>query len=308
MKRILAVIPMIFAISFIAFALINLIPSDPAEVALRVNDIIPTQEAIESMRIQLGLNDPFFVRYFKWLWQCMHLDFGVSYVNNNRAVIDEIMRSLPPTLILALFSLVIIIALSIPIGVLSAVYKDSAFDKIVRAIVFIGTSVPNYWFALILIWIFALNLRWLPTSGATSFKYYVLPAFTLSMTYISTYIRLIRNSMLDNMNENYVFYAKTRGLKNRVIIIKHVLKNSIQSCITALGMSIVQLIAGTFVIENIFAIPGIGRLCITAIFNRDYPIIQAYILFMGLLFILCNLIIDIVQCTIDPRMRQGVAR
>ena len=108
MKRILAVIPMIFAISFIAFALINLIPSDPAEVALRVNDIIPTQEAIESMRIQLGLNDPFFVRYFKWLWQCMHLDFGVSYVNNNRAVIDEIMRSLPPTLILALFSIIFI--------------------------------------------------------------------------------------------------------------------------------------------------------------------------------------------------------
>lgn len=307
-KRILAIIPMTFAISFIAFVLINLIPADPAEVALRVNEIIPTPEAIESMRVQLGLNDPFIVRYFKWLWDCLHLDFGVSYVNNNRTVIDEIVRSIPATVTLAGIALVIIIALSIPIGVLSAVYKNSIFDKITRAIIFIGTAMPNYWLGLILMWIFALKLRLLPTSGATSLKYYILPAVTLSMTYISTYIRLIRNSMLDNMNENYVFYAKTRGIKDKVIIMKHVFKNSIQSCITALGMSVVQLIAGTFVIENIFAIPGIGRLCITAIFNRDYPIIQAYILFMGLLFIVCNLIIDIVQCILDPRMKQGVVK
>ena len=141
-----------------------------------------------------------------------------------------------------------------------------------------------------------------------SFDHYILPAITLSMTYVSTYVRLIRNSMLDNMKENYVFYAKVRGLKNKVIICKHVLKNSLQSCMTALGMSIVQLIAGTVVVENIFAIPGIGRLCISAIFNRDYPIIQAYILMMGVLFVFCNLIVDIVQCVIDPRMKKGVAK
>lgn len=307
-KRILLAIPMLFAISFIAFMLINCIPSDPAEVALRVNEIIPTEEAIASMREQLGLNEPFFIRYFNWLSDCLRLDFGVSYTNTNRAVFDEIVRCLPATINLALMSLVIVIVVSIPVGILCAVYKDSLFDRFIRILIFIGTAMPNYWLGLVLIYVFALKLKLLPSNGAMSFDHYILPAITLSMTYVSTYVRLIRNSMLDNMKENYVFYAKVRGLKNKVIICKHVLKNSLQSCMTALGMSIVQLIAGTVVVENIFAIPGIGRLCISAIFNRDYPIIQAYILMMGVLFVFCNLIVDVVQCVIDPRMKKGVAK
>ena len=307
-KRILLAIPMLFAISFVAFVLINLMPSDPAEVALRVNEIIPTEEAIVSMREQLGLNDPFFVRYFNWLGDCLRLDLGVSYTNTNRTVVSEIARCLPATINLALFSLIIVIAVSIPVGILCAVYKDSLFDRIIRTFIFIGTAMPNYWLGLILIYVFALKLKILPSNGAISIKHYILPAITLSMTYISTYVRLIRNSMLDNLKENYVFYAKARGLKNRVIVCKHVLKNSLQSCMTALGMSIVQLVAGTIVVENIFAIPGIGRLCISAIFNRDYPIIQAYILMMGILFVFCNLAIDIIQCVIDPRLKRGIAK
>lgn len=307
-KRVLFAIPMLFAISFVAFILINLMPSDPAEVALRVNEIIPTEEAIISMREQLGLNDPFLVRYFNWLGDCLRLDLGVSYTNTNRTVVEEIERCLPATINLALFSLIIVIAVSIPIGILCAVYKDSLFDRIIRTFIFIGTAMPNYWLGLILIYVFALKLKILPSNGSTSIKHYILPAITLSMTYISTYVRLIRNSMLDNLKENYVFYAKARGLKNRVIVCKHVLKNSLQSCMTALGMSIVQLIAGTIVVENIFAIPGIGRLCISAIFNRDYPIIQAYILMMGILFVFCNLAIDIIQCVIDPRLKRGIAK
>ena len=307
-KRLLLAIPMIFAISFIAFILINLIPSDPAEVALRVNEIVPTPEAIEAMRKELGLNQPFIIRYWNWLLDCLRLDFGVSYTNTSRTVLGEITRCLPATLKLASMSLFIVIFVSIPIGVLSAVYKNSIFDRIVRFIVFIGTAMPNYWLGLLLMWLFAVHLRWLPTNGAISMKHYILPAITLSMTYISTYVRLIRNSMLDNMSENYVFYAKVRGIKNRVITYKHILKNSLQACMTALGMSIVQLIAGTVVVENIFAVPGIGRLCISAIFNRDYPIIQAYILMMGVLFVFCNLAIDIIQCFIDPRLKRGLVK
>ena len=307
-KRIILAIPMLFAISFIAFILINLIPSDPAEVALRVNEIVPTPEAIESMREELGLNQPFLIRYWNWLVDCLRLDFGVSYTNTNRTVLDEIVRCLPTTLKLAGMSLGIVIVVSIPIGILSAVYKNSIFDRVIRSIIFVGTAMPNYWLGLLLIWFFAVNLRWLPTNGATSINHYILPAITLSMTYISTYVRLIRNSMLDNMGENYVFYAKVRGIKNKVIIYKHVLKNSLQACMTALGMSIVQLISGTVVVENIFAIPGIGRLCISAIFNRDYPIIQAYILMMGVLFVFCNLAIDVVQCFIDPRLKRGLVK
>ena len=307
-KRILLAIPMLFAISFIAFMLINIMPSDPAEVALRVNEIIPTEEAIESMRMELGLNDPFFVRYFNWLGDCLRLDFGVSYTNTTRNVFDEIVRCLPATIDLAIISLVIVIVVSIPVGVLCAVYKDSLFERITRSLIFIGTAMPNYWLGLLLVYVFSLKLGIFPSSGATTMKHYILPAITLSMTYISTYVRLIRNSMLDNMKENYVFYAKVRGLKNKVIICKHVLKNSLQSCMTALGMSIVQLMAGTVIVENIFAIPGIGRLCISAIFNRDYPVIQAYILMMGILFVFCNLVVDIVQCLVDPSIKRGVAK
>ena len=307
-KRILLAIPMLFAISFIAFMLINIMPSDPAEVALRVNEIIPTEEAIESMRMELGLNDPFFVRYFNWLGDCLRLDFGVSYTNTTRKVFDEIVRCLPATIDLAIISLVIVIVVSIPVGVLCAVYKDSLFDRITRSLIFIGTAMPYSWLGMLLVSAFSLTLGIFQRSGATTMKHYILPAITLSMTYISTYVRLIRNSMLDNMKENYVFYAKVRGLKNKVIICKHVLKNSLQSCMTALGMSIVQLMAGTVIVENIFAIPGIGRLCISAIFNRDYPVIQAYILMMGVLFVFCNLVVDIVQCLVDPRIKRGVAK
>lgn len=307
-KRVLLAIPMLLAISFVAFLLINSMLSDPAEVALRVNEIIPTEEAIESMRNELGLNKPFLVRYINWLGDCLRLDFGVSYINTNRTVLEEISRCLPQTLKLSLISLIIVILVSVPVGIISAVFKDSLFDKLVRTAIFIGTAMPNYWLGLLLIYTLSLKLKILPSNGATTLKHYILPAITLSMTYISTYVRLIRNSMLDNMKENYVFYAKARGLKERVIICKHVLKNSLQSCMTALGMSVVQLIAGTVVVENIFAIPGIGRLCISSIFNRDYPMIQAYILMMGVLFVFCNLLIDIVQCFIDPRMKRGMAR
>lgn len=303
-NRVLLTVPMLFVITFISFLLISLIPSDPAEVALRVNEVIPTPEAIENMRIELGLDKPFLTRYLYWIKDVIHLDFGASYINNNRLVFDEIKRTLPVTIKLSALSFIIVILISFPVGILSAVYKNKFFDKITRIFVFIFTAIPNYWLGLLLMWIFALKLKLLPTGGATSFKHFILPAITISITYISTYVRLIRNSMLENMKENYVFYAKVRGIKENTIILKHVLLNSLHSTITSLGMSFVQLIAGTFVIENIFSIPGIGRLCITAIFNRDYPIIQAYILMMGCLFVFCNLFVDILQMLIDPRLKE----
>ncbi|TCK92624.1 nickel transport system permease protein [Natranaerovirga hydrolytica] len=303
-KRILMAMPMMLAVSFIAFALINLMPVDPVEVALRVNEIIPTEEAIQGMTEELGLDQPYFERYFSWLKDVVRLDFGHSYINKNRTVMGEISRSLPATLRLAGVSLMIVLVVSIPLGVLCAVYKNSLFDKIIRLFIFVGTAMPNYWVGILLMWLFAVRLNWLPTGGNREAGAIILPSITLSLTYIATYVRLIRNNMIENMEENYVFYARVRGIKERVIVIKHVLRNSIQSSITALGMSIVQLISGTVVIENIFAWPGIGRLCITAIFNRDYPIIQAYIFLMGILFIFCNLLVDIVQHSIDPRLSE----
>ena len=207
-KRVLVTIPLLFGITLLSFFFINLIPSDPAEVVLRVQQIpIISDEAIEQMREELGLNDPFFVRYFRWILDFLRLDLGVSYTNPSRTVVGEIARSLPATLQLAFLSLIFVIVLSLPIGFFSAVYKDGIFDRVIRFIVFATTAMPAYWVGLLLIWLVSIKLDLLPTSGSGTWSHSILPAITISITYISTYIRLIRNNMLENMKEDYVLYA-----------------------------------------------------------------------------------------------------
>ncbi len=304
LKRLIISIFLIFAVTIICFVFINMIPSDPAEVVLRVRQTpVITEASIAEVKAELGLDKPYWERYFIWLRNCLKLDFGVSYVNPSRTVWGEFQRTLPSTLILALSSLVLVIGISLPVGFFCAIYRDSLFDKIVRAFVFATTAMPAYMIGLLLMLIFSYYLKWLPTSGSGDFKNLILPAITIAMTYISTYIRLIRTNMLENMKEDYVIYANVRGLSQWRIAIKHVLKNSLQSCVVAIGMSIPQLISGTIVVENVFAWPGMGKLCIESIFNRDYPVIQLYILFVGLMFVIFNLIFDIVQHMADPRIR-----
>ncbi len=304
-RRILMAVPLLLAISFICFLFINLIPSNPAEVALRVQQMpVITEEAIAEMEAMLGLNKPFLIRYVDWLVGCLHGDFGISYVNPARTVASELMRSLPATLQLAGASFVIVVVLSIPIGFLCAVYKDGWFDKIMRGVVFITTAMPAYWVGLLLMWGVGVKLGWLPTNGSGTWKHLLLPAFTVALSYISTYIRLIRNNMLENMKQDYVLYANVRGLPQKAILVKHILKNSMHTCIVAMGMSIPQLISGTIVVENVFSWPGLGTLCISSIFNRDYPVIQTYVLLIGVLFVVFNLLFDILQTVSDPRLRK----
>lgn len=302
LKRLATVIPILIGISFLSFALISLSPSNPAEVALRVNEIVPTEEAVKSMEEQLGINKPYFERYVTWLTDSLHGDFGNSYVNN-KPVATLIGQALPNTIKLAIVALIITIVFSVLVGILCAVYEGTLGDKLARALVFVGTAMPSFWVGLLLIWIFSVKLNLFPTSGMERPSSIVLPAITLSLGYISTYVRLIRNNMVQNKHENYVYYARIRGLKETTII-KHIFKNSLQSSLTALGMSIPKLIAGTVIVENIFAWPGVGRVCVDAIFNRDFPVIQAYILLMAVLFVICNLLVDIFSVAIDPRMRK----
>lgn len=307
-NRLLTAIPLLLCISFVCFVFINLIPSDPAEVALRVRQIpIITDEAIAEVRAELGLDKPYLVRYATWLVNCLRGNFGISYVNPARTVAGELTRCLPATLQLAGASFVMVILFSLPIGFFCAVYKDSWFDKIMRAVIFITTAMPAYWIGLLLMWGVSIKLDLLPTSGSGTWKHLILPAFTVSLSYISTFIRLIRNNMLENMKQDYVLYANVRGLPQRSILIKHILKNSMHTCIVALGMSIPQLISGTIVVENVFAWPGLGTLCISSIFNRDYPVIQTYVLLIGVLFVLFNLLFDILQTVSDPRLRKEAA-
>lgn len=303
LQRLLAMIPLMLIISFIAFILLNLAPSDPAEVALRVNEIVPTPEAIALMRQELGLDQPFLIRYFHWLWNSLHLNFGTSFLTRT-PVLDEISIALPATLYLAAVTLIFIVILSVSIALLCAVYKNSWLDKGLRSCVFIITAMPNYWLGLLLIWALAVNWDLLPASGMMEPTSVILPALTLSLGYIGTYLRLIRGTLLHQLQQPYVFYARARGLPEKTILYRHVLRNSLHTSIIAMGMSIPKLIAGTVVIENIFAWPGIGRLCVMAIFGRDYPMIQAYILLMSLLFLFFNFFVDLLIFKLDPRLRE----
>lgn len=304
-KRILLTIPLLICISFVCFVFINLIPSNPAEVALRVRQIpVITDEAIAEVRQELGLDKPYLVRYVSWVADCLQGNFGISYTNPARTVAGELARCLPATLQLAGASLVLVILVSLPVGFLCAVYRNRWFDKIVRMLVFMTTAMPAYWIGLLLMWLVAIKLDLLPTSGSGTFSHLILPAVTVSLTYISTYIRLIRNNMLENMKQDYVLYANVRGIPQKKILVGHILRNSLHTCFVAIGMSIPQLIAGTIVVENVFAWPGLGTLCITSIFNRDYPVIQTYVLLIGVLFVVFNLIFDILQTVADPRLRK----
>lgn len=301
-KRLLGIIPLLIGISFLAFILMNLSQSDPAEVALRINEVTPTDEAIAEMRTELGLDKNFIERYATWMVNILQGDFGESFINN-KPVIDEMKQAMPATLLLSFASLFIIICISLLASVLCTVYEGRKVDRIIRGVIYVSEAIPSFWIGLLLMWFFSVKLNLFPTSGMDTPSSIILPAVTLSLAYISTYVRLLRNNMVQNKAGNYVLYAKARGLKERTII-RHILKNSLQSSVTALGMSIPKLIAGTVIVENIFAWPGVGRLCVTAIFNHDYPIIQAYVLLMAVLFVVFNLLVDIVTTLLDPRMRE----
>lgn len=306
MMRLLSSVFLILFITVVCFIFINLIPSDPAEVALRVRQTpIITEATIQQVRLEMGLDKPFVVRYIDWLKAALQFDFGVSYVNPKRTVVGEIQRALPETLYLAAIALVIVILVSIPLGVLSGLNYNQRLDRWTRYLIFMLTSMPVYWSGLLMIWVFSVKLHLLPTSGNSSWQAVIMPAIAVAISHLATYIRLIRTSVINTLKEDYILYAHVRGLNPKTILYRHILKNSLQSSIIAFGMGIPQIIAGTLVIENVFAWPGLGKLCVSAVLNRDYPIIQIYILFMGILFVLSNLVFDLIQNLLDPRTRKG---
>lgn len=304
LRRLLLLIPLLLGISLLSFSLISLSPSDPAEVSIRVNAMVPTPELIELTRKELGLDQPAPVRYLHWLKNALHGDFGKSFVTG-RDVVGDILEAAPATLWLALTSLAVILTLCVPLGILCALKENKLADKVVRALIFIASSFPGFWAGLLLMWLFAVKFNWFPTSGMRSPSSVVLPALTLSISYIATYLRLIRSEMIKTSKENWVKFARARCLPERLLV-KRILLNSLRGTASGLGMSIPKLMSGAFVVENIFAWPGLGRLCVTAIFNRDFPVIQAYIMIMACLFILFNLASDLFVAWLDPRERQDL--
>lgn len=306
MKRLIALrlallVPMLIGISFVSFALAALSSTDPAEASIRAAAIVPTPELIAEVRAELGLDQPLAVQYAHWLAGILTGDLGSSFVTHE-SVADLFCESLPATLVLAAAALALIAALSLAAGVACARAEHSALDVFIRGFIFITSSMPNFWAGLLLIWFFSVQLDWLPTGGMRSPNSVILPAAALSLGYIGTYMRLIRAEMIRTAHADWVLFARGRGLPQWRITLR-MIRSSLRSSATALGMSIPKLVAGAFVIESVFAWPGIGRLCLEAIYNRDIPIIQAYVLLMAAMFIVFNLASDVVILKMDPRER-----
>lgn len=302
-KRLLISTPLLLIISFLTFVLINLSPLDPAEVVLQAQGVPKiTDELITQTKEEFGLDKPFIIRYFDWAIACLQLDFGNSYVTG-KPVWSLIGPAFLNTLKLTLVSSVVIIILSILLGVVCALKEGNIIDKSVRGFSFFLTAMPSYWLASLMIWYFSVKLDLLPTSGMDSYKSYILPVIVIAISYAGIYFRVVRSSMLGNLNEDYVLYGRACGVTEKKIAI-HILRNSLQVAISIFCMAIPIILGSTVVIENVFAWPGVGSLSVRAILSRDFPIIQAYVLILAVAFVLFNTISDIINAMMNPKLRK----
>ena len=307
-KRLFAVVPIILFAIFLMFVLVRLSPVDPAEAYLAASHIHPTEELLAEKRQEFGLDRPLIVQYVQTVTDIVRFDFGNSYVTNT-PVWQEITTRLPATLQLAFSSILVAIIVSVPLGFLSAVYKNSWLDHFSRLLSYLGASIPQFWLGYVLIFFFAVKLDLFPVEGRGTWQHFVLPSITLSLALIAIYTRLLRASVLEELEQAYVLYGRTRGLKEKGIMVKHVLRISISPMLTGLGMNLGKLLTGTIIVEQVFSWPGFGRFFIEAIFNRDIPVIQSYVVLAACLFIVCNLIVDVIQLYLDPRIsREGRAQ
>lgn len=300
--RLALIPPMLLGASLIIFLLLRLGPSDPALDYLRLSRVPPTPEAVEATRQMLGLDQPIVVQYLDWLWSALHLDFGVSYALQ-RPVLPDILHFLPATLQLAGVALVLTLGISIPLGIWAARHRNGMPDQLVRIIAFVGVSMPNFWLGFLLVLMFSVHLGWLPAMGRGGWSHIVMPAVAISLMSLAINARLLRASLLEVAGQRHVAYARLRGLPWRAVERSHMLRNAMLPIITATGMYVGELIGGTLIIESVFGWPGVGRYAVSAIFNRDYPVVQCFTLMMVLIFVLCNLVVDVVYAWADPRIR-----
>lgn len=301
-RRVLLLIPMLLGTSLFIFLILRLGPSDPALDYLRLSKIPPTPQAVESARELLGLDKPIMTQYFHWLSDALHLDFGISYATQ-KPVLPDLLYFLPATLQLAGLALALTIILSVPMGMLAARYREKWPDQLVRVIAFIGVSMPNFWLGFLLILLFSIHLGWLPPMGKGEAKHLIMPVIAISLMSLAINARLLRASMLEVAGQRHVRYARLRGLSEMTVERSHILRNAWLPVITAIGMHIGELLGGALIIESIFSWPGVGRYTVSAIMNRDYPVIQCFTLLMVVIFVLCNLIVDIIYAIADPRIR-----
>jgi peptide/nickel transport system permease protein len=306
-RRVLATIPVMAIVAFFVFSLLYLAPGDPAAI---IAGDQATPEDVERIRVSLGLDQPFVVRFGNWIWQILHGDLGTS-IFANQPVTHMIAQRIEPTVSLMVLTLVISVLIAVPLGVVAAWKQGSLIDRLVMVVAVLGFSVPVFVMGYILAYLFALELDWLPVQGFVSItdgfwpflRCLIMPAVALGLIYIALIARITRAAMLDVLSQDYVRTAKAKGVGQRQILFVHALKNAAVPIVTVIGIGVALLISGTVVTESVFALPGLGRLTVDAILRRDYPIIQGVVLLFSFVYVLVNLAVDLLYTLFDPRIR-----
>ena len=298
-KRLLLLVPVVWGVVTVVFSFIHLVPGDPV-LAMIGESAQPAD--IAKLREQLGLNDPLHLQYFRYLSRLVRGDLGSS-LHTGKPVLKTIIQRYPVTIKLALASLLLALIISIPLGVLSATHRNSPGDHLSMVLALLGISMPNFWLGPLLIILFSIKLNLLPVSGSGGWSHLILPAITLGTAMTALLTRMVRSSMLEEMGQDYIRTARAKGLPERVVIYKHALKNALIPVVTIVGLQFGTLLTGAIITETIFAWPGLGRLTIQAISQRDYPLVQGCILMISLTYILVNLATDLLYTVLDPRIR-----
>jgi peptide/nickel transport system permease protein len=298
-KRLLSTIPVLIGISLLLFFMLRMLPGDPAQV---LAGQMATPQEIENIRHQLGLDRPIYEQYVFYLGRLVHFDLGRSARTQN-PVIEEIWARLPNTMLLAMIAITLACLLGIPAGIISAVKPYGWIDYLVSIAALFGLSMPVFWLGLMLVVVFSVILKWLPAGGTGSWQHVILPSITLAAFVVAFIARMTRSTMLETLSQDFTTTARSKGLQERVVILKHALKNALIPIITVVGLQFGLLLGGAVLTETVFAWPGLGRLIVDSILARDYPMIQGAILIFGLLYILVNLIVDLLYAVVDPRIR-----
>lgn len=304
-KRCLQIVIVLFGVSFITFSLMHLAPGDPATAMFEASGVIPTPKQIETVRASLGLDKPFLEQYTNWISNALHGDLGMSMARKV-PVATLIAQRIVPTAQLALFSMILMVVVSIPLGIISAVKKDKITDNIITVLSFFGMSMPNFWVGLVLMYICCVKFKLLPLiTSKFNFTTMLLPGITLAIAMSAKYIKQTRTAVLEELNQDYVTGARARGIPFRTILFRHVLPNVMLPLITLFGLSVGSLLAGTAIVEVVFSYPGLGSLGVMAATARDYQLTQGFVLYVALIYMVINLLVDISYSLVDPRIRRG---
>jgi ABC-type dipeptide/oligopeptide/nickel transport system permease component len=299
-RRVLASVPVLVGVTLAVFSLLFLIPGDPVKMMLA--EFVTTPEQVAQMRAQLHLDEPIVQQYGRFVWNALRGDLGTS-IRSRRPVAEEIRENLPSTAQLALASMAVAVVLGVSLGLLAAIFRNSWLDVGSMLVALVGVSMPSFWLGLLLIFGLSLHLGWFPATGGGSLRQLVMPTLTLGTIASAIIARLTRSSMLEVLGQDYIRTARAKGLSGLPVVVRHGLKNALIPVVTIFGLQFGNLLAGAVVVETVFSRPGLGRLIVGGILNKDFPLVQGTILFVAVAYVLVNLLVDLAYAVLDPRIR-----